>query len=68
MPDPAKTEQENIESLKQYIREKEATFHMTWDRDNIMEEMLLKPASCWITPSRAAPVHRKRSFPCQRRL
>lgn len=41
-PDPAKTEGDNIELLKQYIQEKEATFHMTWDRDNIMEEVLLK--------------------------
>ena len=42
VPDPAKTEADNIELLKQYIQEKEATFQMTWDRDNIMEEVLLK--------------------------
>jgi len=42
IPDPEKTETENIELLKQYIREKEATFHMTWSRDNIFDEVLLK--------------------------
>lgn len=41
-PDPAKTEVENIELLKQYIQEKESTFQMTWNRDIIMDEVLLK--------------------------
>lgn len=41
-PDPDKTEVEKIELLKQYIREKEATFHMQWERDTVLDEVLLK--------------------------
>ena len=41
-PDPDKTEAENIELLKQYIREKEATFHMQWERETVLDEVLLK--------------------------
>ena len=41
-PDPDKTEAENIELLKKYIREKEATFHMQWERDTVLDEVLLK--------------------------
>ena len=41
-PDPDKTEAENIELLKQYIRDKEATFHMLWERDTVIDEVLLK--------------------------
>ena len=41
-PDPDKTEEENVDLLKQYIREKEATFHMQWDRATVMDEVLLK--------------------------
>ncbi len=41
-PDPDKTESENIELLKDYIHEKEATFHMQWDRATVMDEVLLK--------------------------
>jgi adenine-specific DNA-methyltransferase len=41
-PDPDKTEAENIELLKDYIHEKEATFHMQWDRATVMDEVLLK--------------------------
>jgi adenine-specific DNA-methyltransferase len=41
-PDPDKTEEENIELVRQYIREKEATFHMQWDRTTVMDEVLLK--------------------------
>ena len=41
-PDPDKSEAENIELLKQYIREKEATFHMQWERDTVLDEVLLK--------------------------
>ncbi len=50
-PDPAKTEAENIELLKQYIRDKEATFHLQFEKDKVLDEVLLKTASCWITPS-----------------
>lgn len=42
VPDPDKTEAANIEVLKQYIQEKEASFKMTWDRDRIIDEVLLK--------------------------
>jgi len=41
-PDPAKTEAENIELLKQYIREKEATFHIQFEKDKVLDEVLLK--------------------------
>ncbi|MGA2544482.1 MAG: site-specific DNA-methyltransferase [Verrucomicrobiota bacterium] len=41
-PDPAKTEAENIELLKQYIRDKEATFHLQFDKDKVLDEVLLK--------------------------
>ena len=41
-PDPDKTEAENIELLKQYISEKEATFHIQWERETVLDEVLLK--------------------------
>lgn len=41
-PDPAKTEAENIELLKQYIREKEATFHIQFEKEKVLDEVLLK--------------------------
>lgn len=41
-PDPDKTEAENIELLKQYIRDKEQTFHFNWERETVMDEVLLK--------------------------
>ena len=41
-PDPDKTEEENIELLKQYIREKEGTFHIQWEREAVLDEVLLK--------------------------
>src|ERR1043166_1652140 len=41
-PDPAKSEAENIELLKQYIRDKEATFHLQFDKEKVRDEVLLK--------------------------
>ena len=41
-PDPDKTEAENIELLKQYIRDKEATLHIQWERETVLDEVLLK--------------------------
>ena len=41
-PDPDKTEAENIELLKQYIRDAEATFHIQWDRETVLDEVLLR--------------------------
>lgn len=41
-PDPDKPEEENIEALQQYIRDKEATFHIQWERDTVLDEVLLK--------------------------
>ncbi len=41
-PDPTKSEEENIELLKQYIRDKEATFDIQFDKDKILHEVLLK--------------------------
>jgi adenine-specific DNA-methyltransferase len=42
VPDPDKSEAENIELLKQYIRDKEATFTIQWDRETVLDEVLLK--------------------------
>ena len=42
LPDPKKTDEENLELLDVYIREKEAAFLMTFDRDDILQEVLLK--------------------------
>jgi adenine-specific DNA-methyltransferase len=41
-PDPDKTEAENIELLMQYIRDKEATFHLQFEKDKVLDEVLLK--------------------------
>ena len=41
-PDPAKSEAENIELLKQYIRDKEATFHLQFEKEKVLDEVLLK--------------------------
>ncbi len=41
-PDPDKSEEENIEALKQYIHEKEQTFHLQWERETVLDEVLLK--------------------------
>ena len=41
-PDPEKTDEENLEALDAYIREKETAFLMTFDRDDILQEVLLK--------------------------
>ena len=41
-PDPAKTEAENIELLKEYIREKEISFHIQFEKDKVLDEVLLK--------------------------
>jgi adenine-specific DNA-methyltransferase len=41
-PDPDKTEPENIELLKQYIRDKEATFHIQLEKETVLVEVLLK--------------------------
>ena len=42
IPDPEKTDEENLLALDNYIREKEAAFLMTFDRDDILQEVLLK--------------------------
>ena len=42
IPDPEKTDGENLEALDAYIREKEAAFLMAFDRDDILQEVLLK--------------------------
>ena len=41
-PDTEKTDEENLEALDVYIREKETAFLMTFDRDDILQEVLLK--------------------------
>ena len=41
-PDPDKTEAENVELLKRHIRETEATFHIQWERDTVLDEVLLR--------------------------
>ncbi len=35
-------EAQNIELLKQYIRDKEATFHLQFEKDKVLDEVLLK--------------------------
>ena len=42
VPDPEKTDEEKLEALAAYIQEKEAAFLMTFDRDDILQEVLLK--------------------------
>lgn len=42
LPDPEKTDEENLEALNAYILEKETAFQMTFDRREILEEVLLK--------------------------
>ena len=41
-PDPEKTEEENIELLKKYIRDKEAQLVTAFNRNELMTEILLK--------------------------
>jgi adenine-specific DNA-methyltransferase len=41
-PDPEKTDEENIELLKKYISEKEAQLVTSFNRDELMTEILLK--------------------------
>ena len=41
-PDPEKTDEENLEALDAYIREKEAVFLMAFDQEDILHEVLLK--------------------------
>ncbi|MYA37908.1 MAG: site-specific DNA-methyltransferase [Gammaproteobacteria bacterium] len=41
-PDPDKTDEENIGALDVYIREKEASFLMTFNQGDILHEVLLK--------------------------
>ena len=41
-PDPAKTEAENIALLEHYIREKENTFDIQFNKDTVLDEVLLK--------------------------
>ena len=42
VPDPERTDEENLEALDAYIREKEAAFLMTFERDDMLQEVLLK--------------------------
>ena len=42
LPDPQKTDEHNLEALNAYIREKESSFQRTFDRREILEEVLLK--------------------------
>ena len=41
-PDPAKTEEENIELLKKYIKDKEAQLVNAFNRDELITEILIK--------------------------
>jgi adenine-specific DNA-methyltransferase len=41
-PDPDKSNEENIELLKKYIAEKEASFHMAFEQGQVFDEVLLK--------------------------
>lgn len=41
-PDPTRTEAENVIALKQYIAEKESQLNLSFDRDKLLTEILLK--------------------------
>lgn len=41
-PDPDKTSEENVELLKEYIKEKETAFHIAFEKEKIFDEVLLK--------------------------
>jgi adenine-specific DNA-methyltransferase len=41
-PDPAKTDEENIAALKEYIAKKEAQLYLQFNRDELLTEILLK--------------------------
>ena len=41
-PDPNKSDAENVEVLKQYIAEKEASFQIAFEQDEVLDEVLLK--------------------------
>jgi adenine-specific DNA-methyltransferase len=41
-PDPSLTEEENIRTLKLYIADKEAQLNLSFDRDKLLTEILLK--------------------------
>ena len=42
VPDPEETDEENLAAFDAYVREKEAEFLMTFDRQKILDEVLLK--------------------------
>ena len=42
VPEPEKTDEENLKALDAYIREKEAAFQMMFDQEEILQEVLLK--------------------------
>ena len=42
VPDPEKTDEQNLKALDAYIHEKESAFLMKFDRREILEEVLLK--------------------------
>ena len=42
VPDPEKTDEENLEAIDAYIRGKEAAFLMTFDQEEILQGVLLK--------------------------
>jgi len=41
-PDSEKSQEENVELLRQYIKEKEATFHFQFNKEDVFDEVLLK--------------------------
>ena len=41
-PDPDRSSDENVELLKQYITEKEASFQLAFEQDDVFDEVLLK--------------------------
>jgi adenine-specific DNA-methyltransferase len=41
-PDPDKSNEENVELLKRYIAEKEASFQIAFEQDDVLDEVLLK--------------------------
>ncbi|MDZ7692352.1 MAG: hypothetical protein U5K69_14655 [Balneolaceae bacterium] len=41
-PDPKKSEKENVEALKEYINEKESSMQTMFNKEDIVDEVLLK--------------------------
>ncbi len=55
MPDPGKTDKENVAAFDAYIQEKEAAFLMALNKQHILDEVLLKNGFMLDTKTEALP-------------